>query len=111
MEHPGTAYRDDPALGSDPQSDHMRGLYTGSADGGGVHINSGIPNRAFALVAKAVGGPAWTVAGTIWYEAMLQLARSSQFADLATMTTRIAGERFDVATRKAVRSVWRKVRL
>ena len=111
MEHPGTAYADDPALGSDPQPDHMRGLYTGPADGGGVHINSGIPNRAFVLVAKAVGGPAWTVAGTIWYEAMLQLSRSSQFADLATITARIAGERFDAATRKAVRAAWRKVGL
>jgi Zn-dependent metalloprotease len=54
MEHPGTAYRDDPALGTDPQPDHMSKLYVGSADSGGVHINSGIPNRAFVLVAQAL---------------------------------------------------------
>lgn len=111
MEHPGTAYRDDPALGTDPQPAHMKDLYTGPADSGGVHINSGIPNRAFVLVARALGGPAWETAGTIWYEAMMQLSRTSQFADLATITAQIAGDRFDAATKKAVKAAWRKVGL
>jgi Zn-dependent metalloprotease len=111
MEHPGTAYRDDPALGSDPQPDHMDRLYTGPADAGGVHINSGIPNRAFVLVARSLGGPAWAAAGTIWYESMLQLSRTSTFADLARITAQIAADRFDSATKKAVRAAWRKVGL
>jgi Zn-dependent metalloprotease len=111
MEHPGTAYRDDPALGTDPQPDHMSKLYVGPADSGGVHINSGIPNRAFVLVAEALGGPAWTTAGTIWYEAMRQLSRTSQFADMAKITAQIAGDRFDAATKKAVRAGWKKVGL
>jgi Zn-dependent metalloprotease len=111
MEHPGTAYRDDPALGTDPQPDHMSKLYVGSADSGGVHINSGIPNRAFVLVAKAVGRPAWETAGTIWYEAMMQLSRTSQFADLATITAQIAGDRFNATTKKAVKAAWKKVGL
>ena len=58
MEHLGTAYRDDPTLRTDPQPDHMSKLYVGPADSGGVHINSGIPNRAFVLVAQAFGRPA-----------------------------------------------------
>jgi Zn-dependent metalloprotease len=111
MEHPGTAYRDDPALGTDLQPAHMKDLYTGPADSGGVHINSGIPNRAFVLVARALGGPAWETAGTIWYEAMMQLSRTSQFADLATITAQIAGDRFDAATKKAVKAAWKKVGL
>ena len=111
MKHPGTAYRDDPALGTDPQPDHMSKLYVGPADSGGVHINSGIPNRAFVLVAEALGGPAWTTAGTIWYETMLQLSRTSQFADIAKITAQIAGDRFDAATKKAVRAGWKKVGL
>jgi Zn-dependent metalloprotease len=111
MEHPGTAYRDDPALGTDPQPAHMNDLYLGPADSGGVHINSGIPNRAFVLVAQALGGPAWTTAGTIWYEAMMQLSRTSQFADLATITAQIAGDRFNATTKKAVRAAWKKVGL
>jgi Zn-dependent metalloprotease len=111
MEHPGTAFTDDPALGTDPQPDHMKGLYEGAADSGGVHINSGIPNRAFVLVAQALGGPAWETAGRVWYDAMLQLSRTSRFADLARVTAQIAGDRFDAAARKAVKAAWRKVGL
>ena len=43
MENPGTAYVDDPDLGTDPQPAHMKDFYTGAADNGGVHLNSGIP--------------------------------------------------------------------
>ena len=111
LEHPGTAYRDDPVLGSDPQPAHMKQIYTGPADSGGVHINSGIPNRAFVLVAKDLGGDAWEVAGRIWYEAMLQLSRTSEFADLARITAQVAGDRFGAPVRKAVRAAWRKVGL
>jgi Zn-dependent metalloprotease len=111
MEHPGTAYRDDPVLGSDPQPDHMNRLYEGAADSGGVHINSGIPNRAFVLVAQALGGPAWETPGAIWYDAMLQLSRTSRFADLARITAQVAGDRFGAAARKAVRAAWKKVGL
>lgn len=111
LEHPGTAYENDPVLGSDPQPGHMRDIYTGPADSGGVHLNSGIPNRAFVLVARALGGNAWERAGAIWYEAMLQLSRTSQFADLARITAQIAGDRFGAAARKAVRGAWKKVGL
>ena len=97
--------------GTDPQPAHMDDIYTGPADSGGVHINSGIPNRAFAALAKALGGHAWGTAGTIWYEAMLQLSRTSQFKDLAAITAQIAGDRFDAATRKAVKAAWKKVGL
>ena len=111
MEHPGTAYRDDPVLGSDPQPDHIKRLYTGPADSGGVHINSGIPNRAFVLAARSLGGPAWEVPGAIWYEAMLQLSRTSRFEDLARITVQIAGDRFGAAARKAVKAAWKQVGL
>lgn len=111
MEHPGEAFRDDPVLGSDPQPDHMKRIYTGPADAGGVHINSGIPNRVFVLVAQSLGGPAWEVAGRIWYEAMRQLSRTSQFADLARITAQIAGDEFGSGVRKAVRAAWKKVGL
>ena len=40
-----------------------------SDDDGGIHINSGIPNHAFFLVAAAIGGFAWEKAGMIWYTA------------------------------------------
>ena len=48
MKDPGTAY-DDPTIGKDPQPGHMKNFVRTTSDNGGVHINSGIPNRAFYL--------------------------------------------------------------
>ena len=50
MKDPGTAYDDD-VLGKDPQVGSMSDYVETTDDNGGVHINSGIPNRAFYLVA------------------------------------------------------------
>lgn len=69
MLNPGEAY-DDPSLGKDPQPKNYKERYKGSSDNGGVHINSGIPNKAFALFARSVGGHAWKgAAGRIWFDA------------------------------------------
>ena len=48
MKEPGSAY-DDPVIGKDPQPGHMKDYVNTTSDNGGVHINSGIPNRAFYL--------------------------------------------------------------
>jgi Zn-dependent metalloprotease len=69
MKEPGTAF-DDPVLGKDPQPAHMRDFVQTFEDNGGVHINSGIPNRAFYLAATQLGGYAWERAGRIWYETL-----------------------------------------
>lgn len=66
----GKAYAGDPVFGTDPQPKHMEDLYTGDGDRGGVHINSGIPNHAFYLAAKAPGGYSWEKAGKVWYKTM-----------------------------------------
>jgi Zn-dependent metalloprotease len=58
MAAPGTAY-DDPVLGKDPQPADMAHYVETVDDNGGVHINSGIPNRAFYLAATAIKGHAW----------------------------------------------------
>ena len=63
------------------------------------------------LFATSLGGHAWEVPGGIWYEAMLQLSRTSRFEDLARITAQVAGDSFDAATRKAVRAAWKKVGL
>ncbi|KAM0241688.1 hypothetical protein ACHAPO_001379 [Fusarium lateritium] len=55
MKDPGTAY-DDPIFGKDPQVAHMKQFKTTFEDNGGVHIFSGIPNRAFYLASNAFGG-------------------------------------------------------
>ena len=91
MKNPGTAYINDPDLnGTDPQPDHISKKYTGEGDNGGVHINSGIPNKAFCETAIAIGGYAWEKAGKIWYEAMLQLTPNSNFARMVTITKNVA---------------------
>lgn len=109
MENPGTAFVNDPDLGNDPQPAHMSKLYTGPRDRQGVHINSGIPNRAFVLTAKALKGRAWEVAGRIWYDTLLQLTTSSQFVDCAQVTVQVAGSKHGAAAKKAVKAAWKKV--
>ena len=108
MENPGTAFND-PEIGKDPQVDHFSNLYTGQLDSGGVHINSGIPNRAFVLTARAIGGNAWDVAGRIWYKTMLQLSSDSRFIDCAQLTVQIAAADFGTAATNAVRAGWEMV--
>lgn len=54
MKAPGTDYDND-LLGKDPQPDHMKNYYAGADDNQGVHINSGIPNKAFYLVTMDIG--------------------------------------------------------
>ena len=108
MENPGTAYVNDQYLGTDPQPDHMNNLYIGPGDRGGVHINSGIPNRAFVLVAKALGGNAWDIAGHIWYKTLLQLTVSSQFSDCAKLTVQNAA-RHSPSVKQTVKDAWKSV--
>ncbi|MFF2845840.1 M4 family metallopeptidase [Streptomyces sp. NPDC058001] len=91
MKEPGTAYDDD-VLGKDPQPGTMDDYVRTSSDNGGVHINSGIPNRAFYLVATALGGHAWERAGRIWYATLTggELAADADFAAFARLTNAAA---------------------
>jgi Zn-dependent metalloprotease len=92
MKAPGTAYSD-PVIGHDPQPDHMSKYVNTYNDNGGVHINSGIPNRAFYLAADALGGYAWEKAGRIWYETLRDsaLRPNTGFKRFAKLTVSTAG--------------------
>lgn len=105
MAAPGTAY-DDPEVGADPQVGHMDDYVVTTADNGGVHLNSGIPNKAFQLAALAVGGTAVAGAGRIWYDALVggDVPRGADFGTFAAATVAVAGEHAD-----AVREAWRQV--
>uniref|UniRef100_UPI0039890B58 peptidase M4 family protein n=1 Tax=Conyzicola sp. TaxID=1969404 RepID=UPI0039890B58 len=108
MKAPGTAYDDD-VLGTDPQPGHMSDYVETDDDNGGVHINSGIPNRAFYLVAEALGGNAWQRAGQIWYDTItLELAADTTFEQFAEATVRAAGTRYGETSTEvdAVRAGW-----
>lgn len=108
MAAPGTAY-DDPRLGKDPQPAHMDHYVDTTDDNGGVHINSGIPNKAFHVVATTLGGNAWERAGRIWYDTLTGDIRADcDFATFAALTVAAAGARFgaDSAEVAAVRAGW-----
>ena len=102
------AYENDPILGTDPQPKHMKDKYTGFDDSGGVHINSGIPNHAFYLVAMELGGNAWEKVGPIWYQTLKNLNRFSDFQDAASMTHEVAGTMFGTGSieQQAVKKAW-----
>lgn len=104
MSHPGTAY-DDPLLGKDPQPADMGGYVKTRDDNGGVHINSGIPNRAFYLAATKLGGNAWERVGYAWYDTVCDksLPQDADFATFAQKTIAHAEKRFDSAVAQAVR--------
>jgi Zn-dependent metalloprotease len=111
MIEPGTAYDDD-QLGRDPQPAHMRDFVETTEDNGGVHINSGIPNRAFALTALALGGHAWEHAGTIWYRALTSgLSPTATFDEFAVATTAAAAAQYGEESEAyaAVRDAWASV--
>ncbi|MFQ6170980.1 protealysin inhibitor emfourin [Oryzobacter sp. R7] len=111
MAAPGTAY-DDPRLGQDPQPAHMRDYVDTTDDNGGVHINSGIPNKAFHVVATTLGGPAWEVAGRVWFDTITgDISADCDFSTFAGLTVQAAtarhGEGSEVVA--AVRSAWEAV--
>jgi Zn-dependent metalloprotease len=111
MKAPGTAY-DDKVLGKDPQPAVLKDLYTGTADNGGVHINSGVPNRAFYLAAIEMGGYAWEKAGKIWYVALTErLSRRATFKTAASATMTIAAELYGRNGKEyiAVQNAWKTV--
>jgi Zn-dependent metalloprotease len=111
MRSPGTAY-DDAVLGKDPQPGHMRDYVHTDDDNGGVHVNSGIPNRAFYETAIRLGGEAWKTAGRIWYVALRDRLRpSSRFADAACATAAVARELYGPSSleEQSVEAGWAEV--
>ena len=114
LKAPGTAYNDD-VLGKDPQPADMAGYIETEDDNGGVHLNSGIPNRAFYLVATALGGNAWETAGQIWFDTLTSgtLGRAVDFAGFARATSRAAVARHGAGSREhdAVIAGWTAVGL
>ena len=91
----------------------MRDFVDTDEDHGGVHINSGIPNHAFYLLATNLGGRSWHAPGRIWYDALRSplLKPTSSFLAFARITHRSARQRFGPGSdeAKAVREAWAEV--
>lgn len=105
MAAPGTAY-DDPRLGKDPQVGHLDDYVHTDDDNGGVHLNSGIANKAFQLAAVAIGGESAAGAGAVWYRALSSgdVRPDADFAGFAAACVAAAGRHAD-----AVRDAWAQV--
>ena len=113
MKEPGSAYND-PTIGKDPQPGHMKNYVSTSSDNGGVHINSGIPNRAFYLTAMDLGGYAWEKAGRIWYVTLTEKLRErSDFQKATDYTLQVAENLYGKggSVQKAVIKGWKGVGL
>jgi Zn-dependent metalloprotease len=112
MLEPGTAYDDD-VLGKDPQPADMAGYVETTEDNGGVHINSGIPNRAFAVAAQALGGSSWERAGRVWFDTLTSgtLSPTVDFAGFADATLTTASTLFGTESdvHRAISGAWSTV--
>ena len=112
MSEPGTAY-DNNILGKDPQPAHMNDIYTGTGDNGGVHINSGIMNKAFYLTAIEIGTDQ---AALIWYNALQNLWPTANFKEAVGQIVKAArilakNNNVDKEATQRVRAAFREVGL
>jgi hypothetical protein len=80
-------------------------------DNGGVHIYSGIPNRAFYLASVAFGGYSWEKAGQTWWKAMNsgRVPARCTFIQFADVTTDVAEELYGEEVAEIVRGAWNDV--
>ncbi|MCW2255306.1 Zn-dependent metalloprotease [Providencia alcalifaciens] len=112
MANPGSAYRFSDT-NYDPQVGHMSDYVDLSPkqDNGGVHINSGIPNKAFYLLATALGGYSWDIAGKIWIATMYHqdIKYNTDFNKFARITVQIANDKFDSKVSELTRQSWKDV--
>jgi Zn-dependent metalloprotease len=83
--------------------------------GGDVHLNSGIPNKAFCVVATTLGGYAWDAVGPIWYLTLCDSALhpGATFAQFARLTLKHAQRKYGRTSREAdaVRAGWDAVKV
>jgi Zn-dependent metalloprotease len=112
MSEPGTAY-DNSLLGKDTQPAHMKDYYSGTEDNYGVHINSGIPNKAFYLASMEISTDK---AAIIWYRALQKLWPNANFNDAVKIiveTTRslVKEELVPQGATQKVRTAFREVGL
>jgi Zn-dependent metalloprotease len=104
---------------ADDDPDHYSERYTGTGDGGGVHINSGIANHVFYLTAKGgahahIPGPVVVGIGAdkasrIWYKALTTyMTSSTNFAGARAATLNAAASLYGSASAEyvAVANAW-----
>ncbi len=97
---------DDPLIGTDPQPKHMRDIYDGDDDNGGVHINSGIINHAFYRFCIRSDNQSWTIPMQLWYQALLLCNPLTDFKEFAMNTIKIGQGLLTVGDYIALVQAW-----
>ncbi len=102
MKTPGTGYK------GDPQPGHMRDYKKMTSDNGGVHVNSGIPNKAAYEAAIRIGGEKLA---KIWYTALTDYLRpTSDFNAAAAATLAAATQLYGTGeVSQAIIDAWQAV--
>jgi Zn-dependent metalloprotease len=102
MKAPGTGYK------GDPQPGHMKDYKKMSSDNGGVHYNSGIPNKAAYEVAVRIGSEKLA---HIWYTALTDYMKSNTDFDGAAAATLAAATQLygNGAESQAIVDAWSAV--
>jgi Zn-dependent metalloprotease len=108
MRNPGHGYDGDPQPGT--MSEYKKLPDNENSDFGGVHINSGIPNKAAYEVATKIGGEK---TAKIWYSTLTDyLQPRSQFKDAAFYTVEAAKKLYPNGPEaQAVADAWKSVGL
>jgi hypothetical protein len=118
LKAPGTAY-DDPECGKDTQiwdyaeldSYTKENKDTVEADSGGVHIFSGIPNKAFYNAAVAFGGNTWESVGKIWWGTVhgKKITKDCTFKEFAEATVAVAEKLMGAKGKEILTKAWTDV--
>ncbi len=76
-----------------------------------VHVNSGVPNKAFAMFATAVGGQASAKAIHVWYDTCTnrQLRSDATFSEFAALTIASATKLGGAALAAQCKAAWQGV--
>jgi Zn-dependent metalloprotease len=110
----------DKTIGKDPQTKHMLDFKnlpnTNAGDWGGVHINSGILNRAFyefcVLAETEIGDErnnySWNGPASIWFQTYSRIKPESQFKEFALDTVSVC-KRIQPQLEKQIRKAWKIV--
>jgi Zn-dependent metalloprotease len=89
----------------------MSGFKKTDEDNGGVHMFSGIPNKAFYLASVAFGGYSWEKAGQVWWKTLNsgRIPPKCNFLQFADVTVDIAEELYGDDGAAIVRKAWNDV--